>query len=802
MGRLSGSRRCLFPSLTPVAKLVLDFYNKKYSLNGVNYDSVLAVPGAAFSNATGGYVQTATGLQAVPPNTPRIGNNGYVSEVGSTNLLSNSVGLVGTGWNGQNTTVTPNNATAPDGTQTASLNTATANSSTGAGNYTATGISVTSGLNYTASVHLKNGTSTYGVLNVNHSSGGYVAAVINLTTGVITSVGLLAATMFTNVTTKSTFIGNGWWRVEITWTAGVTGTVPYIWGQCNSATPTFQAGGNVSVTAGQTNYVWGGQVEQASAASSYIPTYNAITNLLPQSNYLANSPWVNIANAVATNNAAIAPDGTQTASLVTVGSTIGGIRIAVPVTASTTYTFSFYVKLGTLTSPKYSVFNLTAGSELIGATSYSATSTGWTRVQVTFTTPAGCTSVGCYPWRDGGVAGTMWVWGCQLETGAVASQLVAVSPAVTNLNIQSNFASGWNLQGSTLTSGATDPSGGVTAWTLGASATAGSCPFNANVAPTSVANAPYTYSAYIKAGTSQYAILEIASSSGNYVSAVFDVLNGLVTKTQTGGVFTLINAAIKQSTNGFYRCEITFQTSSAVAMPALIGNATSPTPTLSTTYGLPTTITGGITTIFCWTQIEAGYGFNQYVATTTASASAVAQTSANQVAQSSASRAPDLLSFGSALGLSFNNVKTIQAQGSFLNYNAGLYGGLVLVNDGTSANSIKLGAYDTTGNFGAQIVIGTIAAKTLNSAGGIANPSTSRKQAISFGNNQTLIAQNGVTVNDASNIPNTYSGSPVFNQFIVGALPFQSPAQCNGYVQKIQLFDTSLNQSQLNALTK
>ena len=800
--RLCGSRRALVSAnnKTPIATLVLDFINGIYKANGVNYSSLSAIAGYSFGNSTGGYVQKGSILVNIPPNTPRIGNSGYVSELGGINLLSNSVGLTGTNWIGQNTTVTANNATAPDGTLTASLNTATANSSTGAGNYTSSGITVSAGAQYTASAYFKAGTSSHGVLNVNHgASGGYIAAVFNSTTGVITSVGILAGTMFNSVITRSNTIGNGWFRIEITWTAGVAGAVPYIWGQCNTATPAFQAGGNVSVTAGQTNYAWGGQFENSPIATSYIPTFGSITNIIQQSNYLANSPWAATGGSITvTNNSAVAPDGTLTATLLNLTTTTGGWGQVVTVTANTTYTYSFYAKLGTIPSAKYSVYNVTASSELIVATSYTATTTDWTRVSVTFTTPAGCTSVRCYPLRDPMVTGTLYVWGAQCQLGSVASTYVPVSPAVTNLFWNSALVGSTNWTNNVVSNtvnNAVAPDGTTTATLMTATSTS-ACATYQNVSVT--ASQPYTSSFHVKAGTAMFAMLKANQGSGNYATAIFDLTSGTVLFKTSLGAVTALYASIRLDRNGYFRIAITTTWTTAVATTfALeISNGTTTITDLTGNVGC----TNG-QTLYVWGgQVENSYGVNQFVSTPSGgTGSAVAQTSASSSA--TGTRAADLLSFGSALGLSFSNVKAVSVQGSFLNYASASYSPMALLNDSTSANAVRIGEYGATGNFGAQITISSVVAKTLNSAGAISTPSTVRKQALSFGNNQTFISQNGAIVNDASNIPNTYSGTPVFNQLVVGAAPFQTPQQMNGYVQKVQLFNNALTQAQLNKLT-
>ena len=802
MGRMLGTRRALFSSLTPVASAILDFVNGVYKYGSVQYPSVMSMPGASFSNASGGYVQTANGLKSFPPNTPRIGINGYVSELAGTNLLPNSVGMTGTGWVGQNTAMTANNAIAPDGTQTATLNTAASNNVAGAGNYTSAGITVSAGAQYTASAYFKAGTSSHGVLNVNHgASGGYVAAVFNSVTGVITSVGLLAGTMFNSVITRSNAIGNGWFRIEITWTAGVTGTVPYIWGQCNSATPTFQAGGNVSVTAGQTNYAWGGQVENSPIATSYIPTYNAVTNLLQQSNYLANAPWA-ASGVIATNNSAVAPDGSFTASLINTTLALSTMRQLVTVTASTTYTFSFYVKRGTATDLKYSVYNASASAELIGATSYYAQTSAseWVRISVTFTTPAGCTSVAVYVNRDANQLGTAFIWGCQCELGTRATNFIPVSPAVTNQCTHSqrigDVASWTNSLGTPTLNAAIAPDGTTTATLWTSSGGANSAPYKIAYT-TTAAGQVVTNSAYLKAGTSQYATLNC--NNAGFVVACFDLKNGAVTKTQTNGTtFSNLVASITPAENGFFRCVISFTvTATATAVYMQVSNSNSPTPSFDAQGN--NACTNG-TTLYMWgAQAELGYGANQYVPTVASAVSAVAQTSATKAAQTSASRAPDTLSFGSALGLSFANTKAMVTQGFYLNQLSTNHV-MGYLSDGTTSNYISTGSY--LGNFLSQLVVAGATVRSLYQAENIPSPLTLRKQGVSFGSGKYVVSQNGSTVNDPNNANPSFSQTPAFNQLAIGVFPNLGTPQMNGYVGKVQLFGNSLNQSQLNNLTR
>ncbi len=791
---------------TPIPTLNLDFVNGSYQYGNSKYASPNGITGFNFYNSTGGYAPNPnTGLlQYFPLNTPRITSNGYLTEQASTNLLSNSLGLAGTGWTSQNTTISQNNAIAPDGTQTATLNTANSTSTTGAGNYTTTGVAVTSGLTYTVSAYFKAGTSNFGVLIVNFSPTPYVSVVMNLTTGQITSTGIVAGSMFTNQTSKSEFVGNGWWRLSITWTAGATGNVPMVWGQCNTGTPTFQAGGNVSCTSGQTNYVWGGQFEQSVLATSYIPTYqNATTNLCQQSNYLANSPWISIASVTATNNASIAPNGTQTATLLTSSSNIGGYRQAITVVANTTYTWSFYAKLGTMTSASYSVFNISGSTELVVATSYTSkvNTNSWSRVSVTFTTPTGCTQIGVYPWRDGGSAGTLFIWGCQLETGSVATTFTPVSPAVTNFALRSQTPASWSSFQTTQTNNTTTaPDGTTTAGTITTSVTGNSNAYLAS-SYTSVAGTIFTVSTYLKAGSTGFGYLSVGAFP-NYATIIVNLNTGAITQSGSSGAMSILTTSITFITNGWYRVSMTINPTSAFNQVISIASALTGTGTLNG-YGIP--ISNATNTVFMWgTQLELGYGANQYVVTTTASASAVAQTSATFALQSTGYRSPDTMIFGSALGLNATNTKSMIAEGTYNYYPNSVGSGLSVLSDGTATNYIFLGEYFYNAvqqaNYLLQILINSAFVKNIFQTGTLNQTNVIRKQAVSFGDNRIVISQNGQPLPDAGLGNGSFAGTVSFNQLSIGNNSIVGSV-INGYIRAVKLYSSSLSQNQLNTLT-
>lgn len=147
----------------------------------------------------------------------------------------------------------------------------------------------------------------------------------------------------------------------------------------------------------------------------------AAQNLLKYSEELDNTAvWSGTQTVTA--NTTTAPDATTTAETIDVSGDYNSWYQSLTVTASTQYTFSFYALAGTATSVYYSVYSISAGSDIVTRTNYagSINSSTWTRISVTFTTPAGTTSIAVYPSRSLTERGTTKVWGAQLNIGATA----------------------------------------------------------------------------------------------------------------------------------------------------------------------------------------------------------------------------------------------------------------------------------------------------------------------------------------------------------------------------------------------
>ena len=156
-----------------------------------------------------------------------------------------------------------------------------------------------------------------------------------------------------------------------------------------------------------------------------------------------------------------APSGTGQSILQTQSAAGGTIRSnAITVTASTAYTFSFWAKNNGGTKAHYRVWNATAGSSIVDYTSPSSSyfaqlsSTVWNRISVTFTTPAGCTSIYIYPISEDSSGGNLFIWGAQLEAGSGASSYIATTTGQVTRNpdlalmTSTNFSS-WYTGGTT-----------------------------------------------------------------------------------------------------------------------------------------------------------------------------------------------------------------------------------------------------------------------------------------------------------------------------------------------------------------
>lgn len=193
------------------------------------------------------------------------------------NLLTYSEQFNNAAWGSINLTITANQTVAPDGTTTAEMiSETTANAQHSL--YQNPG--VVSGVNYTASVALKQGTQRYAVLSFATGSTNQVrfAAVVDLQTGTITQTNTLNSPTGTSSSISS--LGSGWYRVTITQAATTTAGFLVV-AMSNTGTPTTFIAGTLdpSYTGNASNniYIWGAEV-RATNDGVGLPVYQRIAD--------------------------------------------------------------------------------------------------------------------------------------------------------------------------------------------------------------------------------------------------------------------------------------------------------------------------------------------------------------------------------------------------------------------------------------------------------------------------------------------------------------------------------------------
>jgi hypothetical protein len=223
----------------------------------------VAFPQANLGSTAKPYFPTTDRLN-VPRLTYQNGGGGCPSlllEKQSTNLVSYSEQFDNAYWSKNNSTITANNTTSPDGTQNADR--LTENTTSNVQHWvTRGGITIASNTKITASVFVKfDSANRRAFLQINDGT--------NFAGVILAQDGSVAAqdTGFSNRSFSAVAIGNGWYRLNMSLTTstttGITIRIIIIQG---TVTQSYTGDGTSGF------YIWGAQLEASSYPTSYIPT--------------------------------------------------------------------------------------------------------------------------------------------------------------------------------------------------------------------------------------------------------------------------------------------------------------------------------------------------------------------------------------------------------------------------------------------------------------------------------------------------------------------------------------------------
>lgn len=341
-------------------------------------------------------------------------------------------------------------------------------------------------------------------------------------------------------------------------------------------------------------------------------------NLYQQSNTF-NVTWIKAGvTSSITANSGISPDGTNNAWYYSAIGGVKNLRQDISLVANNVYTVSIWVKSYGLGN---NTFRLGDGGSASTLTTVTATS-DWQRVTCTFTSATtGSRSIGIFQVTSENPIDVL-LYGAQLVEGSSAQTYfpttdrlnvpridfsqgscpaLLLEPQRTNLVLNSNDMTLWSNGAGTMTKNVTtSPDGTNNALSFD---NTGQCSTFVNAV-----NGTYSYSLFVKNGTSLAASIDMSDGATGDVLTTFTFSTKTFSGTSAGGSWTSASTSFVELNNGWFRITLTATKNAG----SQIG------------YKINSTGVGGTSTYVYGAQLELGSYATTYIPTTTTSVTRLA----------------------------------------------------------------------------------------------------------------------------------------------------------------------------------